>query len=622
MEERHGARGSAQASGTEGGRSPSGEPEAWEAGESGLSGELEQTIAGLPKVRGKSRQRLLRHRQTEHTRQLNGAQRLLLLETYHKSGLPAGDFAAMVGVSRHTLYRWSKMYREDGADAFLRPHHMREENPPLNELTRRTILLIKQSHPDYGCQRISDILKRGPGLQASAGSIAKVLHRAGYQDTSLPTVPHKPKIRRFEREHSNQLWQTDLFTFVLKRQNRRVYMVLFIDDYSRYVVGWSLHASQSTALVIEAFRSAIASYQAPAEILTDNGSQYITWRGKGAFSKECEKRGIKQIVARPRRPETLGKVERFWGTLWRELLSSAIFADLGEARERIGKFIDFYNFQRPHQGIDGLVPADRYFGAESEMRKTLAARVEANSLSIAQNGRPQEPFYLAGNVGGKAVSVHAEGDRIIVTGEGVAPKTVSLESEKTGQSESNNYNYQDKETEHGGSEPTSKPEYTPEACAHNAAEEHADTWQSGSAPASGGGAGSTGGQPAGAGSLHRAEPLGHGLLSPGSAGPLRPGGGVRAALERQTGGPEAEDSGASAAYPSPGAGSLTLSEPGACDAARSGDPHRACQTPQERQPQTEQAQSTDAAGPETGGRPQSTEAGRAGGIDWSKIIIR
>jgi len=45
--------------------------------------------------------------------------------------------------------------------------------------------------------------------------------------------------------------------------------------------------------------------------LTDNGSQYVTWRGKNAFACECETRGIRQIVAAQRQPQTLGKLERF-----------------------------------------------------------------------------------------------------------------------------------------------------------------------------------------------------------------------------------------------------------------------------------------------------------------------
>jgi hypothetical protein len=195
-----------------------------------------------------------------------------------------------------------------------------------------------------------------------------------------------------------------------------VYLVAFLDDHSRFVVGYGLHASQSTALVLEVLRAALTSYGTPAEILTDNGSQYVTWRGKSAFSKELEKRGIRQVVAAPRRPQTLGKIERFWGTLWRECVEAAIFLDLGDAQRRIGLFIDHYNFQRPHQGIDGLVPADRFFGAAPEVLRALKERVAANALHLARHGVPKEPFYLTGQVAGQPFSLHAEGQRVILTG--------------------------------------------------------------------------------------------------------------------------------------------------------------------------------------------------------------
>src|SRR6185437_11540116 len=169
----------------------------------------------------------------------------------------------------------------------------------LPDITRRTILMLKEAHPDWGCQRISDMLARGPALPASPGAVAKVLHEAGYAAEETPTRPHEPKVIRFERARSNQLWQTDLFTFMLKRQNRRVYLVAFLDDHSRFIVGYGLHASQSGALVLEVLRAAIGSYGPPEEVLTDNGSQYITWRGKSAFTKELEKQGIRQIVAAP-----------------------------------------------------------------------------------------------------------------------------------------------------------------------------------------------------------------------------------------------------------------------------------------------------------------------------------
>ncbi len=166
--------------------------------------------------------------------------------------------------------------------------------------------------------------------------------------------------------------------------------------------------------MLEVLRAAVTSHGTPQEILTDNGTQYVTWRGKSAFTKELEKRGIKQIVATPRRPQTLGKIERFWGTLWRECVESAVFLDLGDAQRRIGWFIDHYNFQRPHQGIEGLAPADRFFGAASVVKQTLAARVSANALELARQGLPRAPFYLTGQVDGQAFSVHGEGDRVVL----------------------------------------------------------------------------------------------------------------------------------------------------------------------------------------------------------------
>ncbi len=157
----------------------------------------------------------------------------------------------------------------------------------------------------------------------------------------------------------------------------------FLDDHSRYLVSYGLHASQSSALVLEVLRAGIAAYGAPEEVLTDNGAQYVTWRGESAFHKELKRRGIEQIVARPRHPQTLGKIERFWGTLWRECLEAAVFLDLADARARIGHFIDWYNFQRVHSGIDGLVPADRFFHAAPDVARVLKARVAANALELA-----------------------------------------------------------------------------------------------------------------------------------------------------------------------------------------------------------------------------------------------
>jgi transposase InsO family protein len=263
---------------------------------------------------------------------LTAEQRLLMLDTWIRSGLPAGDFAPLIGISKHTLYKWKEQFQELGPAGLMDQPRRVRRGSQLPELTRRTILMLKEAHREWGCQRISDMLCRGPALPASASAVARVLHEAGYEAVDVPTASHPDKVRRFERARPNQLWQTDLFTFVLKRQNRRLHMVAFLDDHSRFIVSYGLHATASTALVIEALEAAIAAYGPAEEVLTDNGPQYVTWRGTSQFTRHLQKRGIKQIVARPRRPQTLGKVERFWGTLWREFLEAAIFVDLATAR--------------------------------------------------------------------------------------------------------------------------------------------------------------------------------------------------------------------------------------------------------------------------------------------------
>jgi hypothetical protein len=107
-------------------------------------------------------------------------------------------------------------------------------------------------------------------------------------------------------------------------------------------------------------------------------------------------------------------------------VEGAIFLGLDDARKRIGYFLDHYNFCRPHQGVAGLVPADRYFEASAEVRQALAARVRANSLELAQHGEPRKPFYLTGRVGGKSIALFAEGERVILTSEDGEREEVNL----------------------------------------------------------------------------------------------------------------------------------------------------------------------------------------------------
>ena len=364
-----------------------------------------------------------------HLPPLTAEQRLFILDSWQRSELSAEKFAPLVGVTTTTLYGWKKRFESHGPAGLSDRKRGQRPGSRLSEPVQRAVLMLKRAHPDWGCDRLHDVLLRSEGYGASPSAIARFLKEQGYVSEVRETREHPPPVRRFERAKTNQLWQSDLFTFLLKRLARRVYLVVFMDDFSRFIVGYGVHASSSGALVRETLEAAIARHGLPEEVLTDNGTQYKTWRGKSAFTKLLERRGIRHVVARPRHPQTLGKVERFWGSLWRECVEKAVFHDIDDARRRVGLYIDHYNFHRPHQGIEGLVPADRFFAAEPEVKQTLTARVSQDAAQLAREGLPRKSFYLTGRVGDESIALHAEGSRVVLTKEDGAREEVDLRAE-------------------------------------------------------------------------------------------------------------------------------------------------------------------------------------------------
>lgn len=189
--------------------------------EMGLGAELpeEAPPRERPRLRQPARGRRLAAKTDPPAPPLTADQRLLLLDVWRRSGLPAGDFAALVGLSKHSLYDWKHKFETEGPAGLQDKPRGGPKGSRLPEITRRAILMLKQDNPDWGCEKISAMLLRGPALPASPQAVARILHEAGYETQEAPTRPHPDKVRHFERARPNQLWQTDLFTFVSETTN-------------------------------------------------------------------------------------------------------------------------------------------------------------------------------------------------------------------------------------------------------------------------------------------------------------------------------------------------------------------------------------------------------------------
>ena len=324
-----------------------------------------------------------------------------------EEGLPVSLLSKEAGVSKDVVYRWVRAYQERGEAGLRNQVRSSASRRKLPGPVREKIVEIKKREPFFGVQRISHLLKRVFFLSASPETVRRTLQE---ESLMIPSQKkHSSNITRprfFERSTPNQLWQGDIFTFRLG--GRYAYLVGMVDDYSRYMVGLELYRSQTADQVIEVYRRAVGEYGVPKEVLTDRGRQYTNWRGTTRFERELGKDRVRHIKSQAHHPMTLGKIERFWKTIYEEFLVRAQFGSFEEAAERIRQWVKYYNHKRPHQGIGGLFPADRYFEIQGELRKVMEKGIAENVLEMALRGKPREPFYMVGRMEGQSVVLRAE----------------------------------------------------------------------------------------------------------------------------------------------------------------------------------------------------------------------
>lgn len=358
-------------------------------------------------------------------------QRRQAVEAYIKSGLSQKDFSLTWGLPYKTLVKWLARYRSDG------PKGLEGYAPAKDDDKRKTkrisekvveeIIRIKQADPKSGLKYIKQVMSRFKGISVSTGSIKKTLIEA-----EIPLVQKEKKRRRsadkvrtFERALPMQLWQSDITSYLLTRHSQRVYLTVFMDDYSRYVVAWNLSSRQTTEFVTTTLLEGTSKFGKPEEVLTDQGRQYFAWRGKSDFQRILDREGIKHVVSRSHHPQTLGKCERFWETVGQEFWERLKPQDLNDAKRRFAHFINHYNHFRPHQGIDGLTPADRFFGLENEVRSIIEQTMTENQLRLAIGEEPRTPVFLVGQIGDQPISLHGEGGKLVLRTENGETKELS-----------------------------------------------------------------------------------------------------------------------------------------------------------------------------------------------------
>lgn len=276
---------------------------------------------------------------------LTYAKRVWVVKQYLK-GVSASRLALSQKVHRRCVYQLLEKYKQFGWDG-LKDHKTGRPETVLNRNAAAVILDLRRRY-EYGACMIEQLLK-SKGFAISHRQIEKVLIR---NNLVVPNIK-KQKSRkwvRYELPNPNDLWHTDWSYDPFTGKNISVYL----DDRTRLITSFGIFQRATADITVALLRSGIAEYGKPKAVMTDHGPQYYANRPEAKqentqFRKALDILGIKHYLARVNRPQTNGKVERFFLTYKTEY-ATGTFTCLKD-------FITHYNEIRPHMSLNYKTPA-------------------------------------------------------------------------------------------------------------------------------------------------------------------------------------------------------------------------------------------------------------------------
>ena len=266
--------------------------------------------------------------------------------------IDGGDAVAIVrqcvlaGISRATSYAQRKPKIDDENDLLL--GGLIDE-----EYTRR---------PFYGSRKMVIFLKKA-GHRVNRKRVQRLMRQLGLAgmapgpNTSRPHPEHKVYpylLRGVAVVRPNQVWSTDITYIRLPRGF--AYLVAIIDWYSRRVLSWRISNSMEAVFCVDCLEDALRHHGTPEIFNSDQGSQYTT----KAWEDLLKENGILiSMDGRGRCKDNIW-IERFWRTVKQEYVYINPTDSVVELRQGISDYIEFYNYERPHQSVGEVLPARSY----------------------------------------------------------------------------------------------------------------------------------------------------------------------------------------------------------------------------------------------------------------------
>jgi len=276
-----------------------------------------------------------------------------------------GDFYKFHNTNRQTFLKYYNRFYLGGSDSDLLP---RKRGPkwksrrPLPYIENKVNELRKTGTNRY---EISFLLK--PKLKQFTPSPSGVYNIIKRYNLNKLTPKMKEEKRKIIKQKAGELAHIDchyLDKNIVNGVTERLFLIAIIDDTTRIV--WveiipnikSLTVMFSTMRILNYFQQT-HNIQFK-ELLSDNGSEFggknLKTPKDHPFERMLIEMDIKHRYTRPYRPQTNGKVERFWKTIEADLLEDMFFDSIEHLQDELEQYLYYYNFERPHQGINGSSP--------------------------------------------------------------------------------------------------------------------------------------------------------------------------------------------------------------------------------------------------------------------------
>jgi putative transposase len=304
-------------------------------------------------------------------------QRKLFINDYLSENFSKSDLCRIYDISRPTANLWIHRYETSGEEGLQdrksTPHSQPRATPAhiVDE-----ILNVKRTWSKWGAKKIKPYLNRHKPelILPSETTIDNILKRNGL------VMPRKLRKRLAERTQPlahareiNDVWSVDFKGWFITKDNCKCEPFTLTDNASRYLLKCLRLHSNNTEQVWDVLDIAFREYGLPLYLRSDNGPPFAS-QGVGRLSRlavKLIKAGVMPDFIDPGKPEQNGRHERMHGTL----KSEAVFPKLNieEQKMKLAEFQYYYNFIRPHEGINQETPGSVYRSSERVWRGIFKA---------------------------------------------------------------------------------------------------------------------------------------------------------------------------------------------------------------------------------------------------------